>query len=416
MSKGELPVVVILESTRERRVLLGLLLEGIASVSADRALLSGPDASDVVLVDLATDLERSIRTLEGIRITHPDANIVALADSKDPTLILRAMRAGAREFGVAEEGDEVCAIIKRLLERKAQDRAGGTIVSVFPAKGGVGATTVATNLAGSLCGAGKRVVLVDIDRQLGNVLVFLDMAPRFSIADVIKNRSRLDTDLLLSSLARHESGLYVLAQPDSLEDHDTVTGAEVGEVLRFLARHFDYVVCDGLRGFDELTLAVLDASDHVELLLTQDVVALKNAKKCLEIFAKLQYEAGKVKLVVNRFQKKPPIDLPFIVENLGAEVRATLANDHPASMAAINRGRLLSDVAAESHLTEEIARLAAGISGLAWSPKQPKRRGLAALFGRSEAPPSPQASKPSTAPSPQEGIKPNVTRRTPETS
>jgi pilus assembly protein CpaE len=381
----ERPTVVLLEASRERQALAASALARTAAVSKDLGVLAAPAShkNPVVLVDLAGDLERALKRLEEVHSSVPKAQIVALAETKDSDVILRAMRAGACEFAILDEGPELVHILQGLLTRGSALEPGGMIISVFPAKGGVGATTLATNLAGALCGTDKRVLLVDVDRHLGDVMVALDVTPGCCIADIVTNLRRLDRELLLASLAQHPSGAYVLAQADLLEGGEAVSTSHIGAVLRFLARHFDYVVCDGLHGFEELSVAVLDASHRVELVLTQDVVALKNAKRCLEIFHRLDYEESKLALVVNRFHKRNAIDLASISENLGLSVCSALADDSSAALTALNRGVLLKEAAPRSQLTEDVDQLAATIAG---TPQVKRRGGLGALFGRAEPP------------------------------
>jgi len=379
--------VVLLGASPERRQLVVAALDGVASVKFGASPLAAAGAL-IVLVDLGgQDLESSLHLLEDVGVSEPAAALVALGTNKDAGLILRAMRAGAREFAVPEAAGELAAIVSALAGQKKAREPRGTIVSIFPAKGGTGATTIATNLAGALVEENRRVILVDVDAQFGDVLVFLDMASTYSIAEVVKNLHRLDRDLLLSSLTRHASGVSVLAQADSLGDVPAIEALQITVVLQFLARHFDFVICDGIRGFDDLSVAVLDASDKIELLLTQDVPSLKNAKHLLEVFDRLGYDPKKIDLVVNRFHKDASIDLHAVAENLGAEPRATLANDYASAMDAMNRGVLLGQVAPRSKLTADIARLAALLSGIT----PPVRVGfLRSLFGNGGSHAEPQ--------------------------
>ncbi|HEX8952729.1 MAG TPA: AAA family ATPase, partial [Polyangia bacterium] len=276
---------------------------------------------------------------------------------------------------------ELARVVTELARKLSADVESGRVVSLFSAKGGLGATTLAANLAGALAEEGKRVVLVDLDLQLGDVLVFLDAASRYTIADVLHNLKRLDRDLLHSSLARHASGVYLLAQSDHLEDADKVTAAQIPTLLKFLARHFDYVVCDGLRGFDELALATLDASDKVLLVVTQDVPSIKNGQRCLDVMRRLGYGDDKLHLMVNRHQKSE-IDLQSIADNLGVPVMASVANDYQTAVKAINRGLLLRDVAPRAKVVEDITRTARIFSG---ATAVRERKGfLRGLFNRAD--------------------------------
>jgi pilus assembly protein CpaE len=371
--------IVLLEASPAREALVRTALAETAIVAKDLAFLPAAPQARVVLVDLAGDPERALATLEQVHFTLPSAQLAALADSKDSDLILRAMRAGAREFTLLGDAQELVEVVTKLQRRGAAEEISGVIVSVLAAKGGVGATTLATNLAAALVSPSHRVLLIDFDRQANDVLVFLDMAPRQSIAEVVKNLRRFDRELLLASLARHGSGMYVLAQADSLEEGDTVGAADVTALLQLAARHFDFVVCDGLRGFGEVPIAVLDASSRIELVLTQDVVALKNAKRRLDVCRRLAYDEGKIDVVVNRFDPKATIDVASIGETLGLAVSSTLAFDPTAALSALNRGVLLQAAAPRSKLTHDVSALADRVTGVS---RDKKRGFFESLFGQ----------------------------------
>jgi pilus assembly protein CpaE len=357
-----------------------LRLERPSASSLATACSGGPR---VALVDLGSDGSGvGLHAIEELArgASASSVPVVALAARKDPELILQAMRAGAREFVVLTEPGELARVVGELWRRVAADEPSGQIVAMFPAKGGLGATTLATNLAGALQEGGRKVVVVDLDVQLGDVLVFLDSASRYTIADVLQNVKRLDHELLHSSLCRHASGIYVLSQSDHLEDADKVEPSQIAPLLTFLARHFDYVVCDGLRGFDEIALATLDAAHHVLLMVTQDVPAVKNAQRCLDVMRRLGYGDDKVHLVVNRHQKSD-IDLQSIADNLGVPVQASVANDFSTVSKAINRGMLIRELAPRARLVEDILRLAR-LYGVA--PAKERRGFLRGLFARGD--------------------------------
>ena len=139
--------------------------------------------------------------------------VIVISPTKDPELILRSMRAGAREFVLESDHEELRLAVRT--HAKVTVAGGGDIgqvVTIFGAKGGVGSTSIAVNLAGSMQRRGLRVVLVDLDLHLGDVLSFLDVAGTYSITDVLENMSRLDRELLASSVTKNLSGIRFLAQ------------------------------------------------------------------------------------------------------------------------------------------------------------------------------------------------------------
>ncbi len=304
--------------------------------------------------------------------------MLAVGANKDADTILKAMRAGASEFVVDGDGEDLTRAAKSLT--RSNTHSLGRVTTLFPAKGGVGATAIATNLAGELHKSGERVCLVDLDLHFGDVLSFLDLPGSYSIADVLANVHRLDRELLESSITRHTSGVYVLAQSDKLEEAENVKATSIETLLSFLRAHFDRIVVDGVRGFTDITLAALDASDQVFVVLTQDVPAVRNAQRCLEIFRRLGYEESGVHLLLNRYQKSSKLDAKVVHEAIGVPVSATLANDFAPLIRAINRGVLLRDEAPRSRLVTDLGKVAAMLRGE--GGRADGRGGVFSLFAR----------------------------------
>lgn len=290
-------------------------------------------------------------------LTGAGATVLALGPSKDPDLILAVMRAGAREFLVNTDRDGLRTALLELAKTSETRGVGGTVVTLFPTRGGVGSTSIATNLAHALQKFGQRVCLVDLDLHLGDVLSFLDLPGTFSITDVLANIKRLDKELLEASIARHASGIRVLTQSGKVEEADHVRPADVGQLLGFLRQFYDFVLVDGVRGFDEMSLAALDATQKIMIVLTQDVPAVRNAKRCLDLFRRLGFGDSKVSLVLNRYQKDPDITPQVVEEATGLQVNYTLSNDFGAAISAINRGLPLQTVAPRSRLSKDIEQM-----------------------------------------------------------
>ena len=318
-------------------------------------------------------------------VTAAGGVVVVVSQSKDSDLILRAMRSGAREFVVDSDPDEIQMAV-RAQAVSLQPQPDGSVITVFPAKGGVGATMIATNLAGAMQRQGLRVCLLDLDLHLGDVVSFMDITGSYSISDILSNLARLDRDLLETSITKHSSGVAVLAQSGKMEESEHINAAEVGKLIAVLRQHYDRVIIDGVRGFDEMALAALDASQVLLMTLTQDVPAVRNAQRCLELFGRLGYDQTKVKLVLNRYQKASRITLEVIADTLHVPVAHTISNDFVSIIDAINRGVLLVDAAPRARLTQDIADLASILSGGTVASGAPAKGGfLRGLLGRRTA-------------------------------
>jgi pilus assembly protein CpaE len=310
--------------------------------------------------------------------------VIVVSPTKDPELILRAMRAGAREFVLESDHEELKLAVRSQAQVTEAVDGNGAVITIFGAKGGVGCTTIATNLAGALQMAGSRVCIIDLDFHLGDVLSFMDVAGNYSITDLLQNMGRLDRELLESSMMRHPSGVNVLAQSGKMEEAEHIKGSDIGNLLTFLRRHYNYVLLDGVKGFDEISLAALDASQHVLMVLTQDVPAVRNGQRCLELFGRLGYDHTKVKLILNRYQKSSKITLEVVAETLKVPVAHAISNDFVSVIDAINRGLLLRDAAPRAKLTQDIQGLVQLVAG-ARRGDAPRRSFLGGLFGKKVA-------------------------------
>jgi len=310
--------------------------------------------------------------------------VIVVSETKDPELILRSMRAGAREFVLDSDHEELRLAVRTHAKVTYGGGEIGQVVTIFGAKGGVGATAIATNLAGAMQRRSLRTCLVDLDLYLGDVLAFLDIPGSYSITDVLANMSRLDRELLATSVTKHRSGVSVLAQSSKVEEAEQIKGPEITALLEFLRRNYDFVIVDGVRGFDEISLAALDSSQHVFMTLTQDVPAVRNGQRCLELFGRLQYDQGRIKLLLNRYQKASKITMEVVSETLGQQLTHTISNDFLLLIDAINRGVLLTEVAPRARITQDIEGLIPHLLPER-APRLRRQSLLGTLFGKKVA-------------------------------
>ena len=283
------------------------------------------------------------------------AHVVVVGPDKDPDLILRAMREGAREYLTAGEVEKLVHVIR---EQARSTVAGlGSVVAVLPAKGGVGATSIATNLAGVCVRNGDRACLLDLDLAMGDALAFLDLSGGYAISDVIANMQRIDRGLLDASVLHHGSGVHVLSQTEKMQEAARIDPASISSLIRFLRQHYKTIVLDGLRTLDDHAVAALDACDHVLLLVTQEVPAVRRGQRCVSFLRQLGHDDARVRLVVNRYSRAAEVKNELVADTIGLPISATIASDYPALIRSINRGSLLIEEAPRSQLAKEIEAL-----------------------------------------------------------
>ena len=324
---------------------------------AEGALGREEPADLQALAAVVSVLERREDSFALVRVlAAAGTHVVVLGPARDPDLILRSMREGAREYLA---GDETEKLVDTLREQLLPRNEGGlgSVVAVFPAKGGVGVTSVATNLAGALSRYGSRVCLLDLDLAMGDALAFLDLSGGYTISDLIANMQRMDSQLLDASVARHRSGVFVLAQNEKMDEASRIDATSLSRLIYFLRQHYQTIVLDGLRTFDDHAVAALDTCDHTLLLVTQEVPAVRRAQRCAAFLNRLGHDEARVRLVVNRYSKAAEVKNELIADTIGLPVSATLASDYPLLIRAINRGSLLVEEAPRSQLAKDIESL-----------------------------------------------------------
>jgi pilus assembly protein CpaE len=242
--------------------------------------------------------------------------------------------------------------------------------AVLGAKGGCGATLVAAHLAAGKVGEGE-VFLVDLDTGKGDLAGYLDLRSSRTLNALLERLDELDA-ALLDGACEVSGGVRVLAQPYELTELQIVSPEEVRKLLSFVRAHADWVVADLGSGVDAGTLAAIEVASHVVLVVTPDIIALRDAQRILRLLRRLGIGPERVRLVVNR---ATPRDLSAeeIDAQLGVPVVASLPLDLDAGRAATMGGALLSASAPRSPLGRGLEGLWGALDG---SPAAPPSTGF----------------------------------------
>ncbi|SNS09104.1 pilus assembly protein CpaE [Geodermatophilus saharensis] len=262
-------------------------------------LLADGELPDVLLVGPLAPLQEVLTLAARLDVQCPGTSVVLVAEPT-PELWQAAMRAGIRDLlpPHAEPADVAAAVeragaaaadrrrVLRPLEETA--RFTGRVITVASPKGGVGKTTVATNLAVGLAAtAPQGTVLVDLDVQFGDVASALGLVPEYTLPDAVHGPASQDTMVLKTFLTQHPSGLLAVCGSDSPAAGDTVTAGDVARLLTALAREFRYVVVDTAPGLSEQTLAAIDGATDVVLLSSMDVPGVRGLRKEVQVLGEL---------------------------------------------------------------------------------------------------------------------------------
>ena len=342
-----------------------------------------PSAAIIVLGN--GNSEKAIELVKKIAASHPETAVITAGRDTPSSLMLRSLRAGARDFlQLPVNDEEFTTVITRTEEfcatQVSRQRKLGRAIAVFSTKGGTGVSFLATNLATSLPAP---TLLVDLNLQAGDADSFLGVETRFSIADAVRKRARLDDALLSSLVTQCSSRLSLLAAPIEAHEAEEVHADDVTEIVHFVRGRYDFVVFDLPHSFDPVTVAALDQASDILLVMTLDIPGIRSAKRALKIFDRIGYPRKKIHLVVNRYSKQVDVELQKVELHLGEHLIGFVPNDYKKVMDSINLGQPLVQSDPASRISTEIKRLAAQLSGASQgAPAQPRKGFLKSIFNR----------------------------------
>jgi pilus assembly protein CpaE len=358
---------------------------------------------DIVLTDVNMPLMDGIQLTETLTQDLPSSPVIIMSVQGERDYLRRAMQAGAREFLIKPfSHDELVAAIRRVyaLEQKkgtflarteAQSptpaaRTGiGDVFVVFSAKGGVGKSIVAANLAACLAReTNARVALVDLDLQFGDIGVMLNLDYSRSITDVVDAADRLETDVLEEILGDGPAGIRVLLAPISPELADLVTADHVRSLFTELRKLYDFIVVDVASHLGEVGLQVMETASRILVLTALTIPAIKDARLTLKVLESLNVDPERVMLVVNRADGYSDFNKEAIEQNLRVPVAGQIPHDPRVVGESLTRGTLFVETQPEAEISRAVRELASKLvpqdqPALAGSDKGKRRRGI---FGR----------------------------------
>lgn len=316
----------------------------------------GPDA---LVLDLGSDPEAVLDVVEALPQPRPPLLVIGPQD--DSRLLLRAMRLGAREYlPELPSESELGQVVERLLVEKKSDAPTrlAPVVAVMGSKGGVGATYAACQLGAALQAIGGRTAVVDLNLALGDVAVHFDLQPTYTLANVAREEEAFDSTFLQTVLQPHDCGVHILAASARVEEAELVGAVHVERTLQLLRKDFDWIVLDVSRSWNEASLRALDLADVILMVTLADVPTLNHARQHLDVLKRLGHPDSKIRILLNRSSKSDTVSEKDVEGFLkrGSDIR--LANDYPTTLACVNQGRTLGQVAPRSRLHDHYRALA----------------------------------------------------------
>ena len=360
------------------------LFEQLRSGILPEVVVLGPAAPLDDALTLAARLDADWHGISVVLAAEPPAEVwpaVMRAGVRD----VIAPGAGLAEFREVLDRSAKAAMARRRALRPVTDTQStvGRVITIASPKGGVGKTTVSTNLAvGLAASAPQSTVLVDLDVQFGDVATALGLQPEYTLPDVIRGPASEDSMVLKTFLTQHPSGLLVICGSESPASGDTVSGKDVSRLLASLARQFRYVVVDTAPGLSEQTLSALEQASDAVMLSSMDVAGVRGLRKELEILTELELLPTGRHVVLNFAERKRGLSLADVEAALGTTVDVLLPRSD-AVPASSNLGvPLLAQDRGREPATRELRRL---LDRFTTAAALPDKSRTGSLFGRQKA-------------------------------
>ena len=339
----------------------------IASIKGLEVLASASSPPvDLLIIELGGQIDREFELIRTLLDSGGAGEVFIVSANTNPGVLLQAIKTGVKEyFSLPLKEEEVTQALNALIEKKNKPAASppaksGKILDVIGSKGGVGSTTIAVNLAAELATSHPQwsVALVDMNMLFGDIPLFLEIQPKYHWGEITKNIDRLDATFLMNILVQHQSGVHVLPSPGYLNGYPSPTPETIEHLLGHMQKLFDVVIIDGGQSLNKTSLRTLEISDTVLLVSLLSLPCMSNSNKILKSFDNLKLiPKENIRLVVNRYLKNSEISLRDAQESIQQDIFWVIPNDYRTTMAAINQGKTINEIASKSDITKSLQGL-----------------------------------------------------------
>ena len=364
-------------------------LREVPSYPEDNAFLESMETSapDVCLIDFDKDSRKAFLIAEHIRQESPDTAIFAVSSDAQPDVIIQAMRSGCREylFKPLVRDQLLQAITRAGGRRERKERSNSHIMTFIGAKGGCGVTTIATQLAAMLASSGsKKTLLLDLHPSLGDAALYLGFTnSKYHAYELMENTDRLDAELLQSIALHHSSGLDILPAPNDFETTRHAGSGAISQMFNFLRLWYEFILIDIPAGLNEYTDKLISHSDQLYIVTVAEVSALRNASRIVDYFGQEDVPDDKLRVILNRFEKRSPIPESQIEKLIQRKIFWTVPNQYHQAVKTISSGDSRGDIS-RSELIRNLKgwadSIAAGARAEADTRANKKKRGILGLF------------------------------------
>jgi len=324
---------------------------------------------DIAIIGLDSDPIKGLALIQQVSRQLPTCSVLALSGSQEGSLILQAMRNGAKEFlNSPLSQEDILAALDRVRSAPTSTTSGAVeskvrtsqVLAVAGAGGGVGCTGIAVNLACALArNPANKVCIVDLDLALGDADVWLDLMPDYTIQDVAENISRLDYTLLNRSLKKHGCGASLLPRPVQMYDQPFMNPDVLKRIVSLLRATFTHLVIDVSKNYSPLEMAAFESADTILLIAHLDLPGLRNIVRLNQFFDEHDGIPDKVRVVLNRIGiDDASISIAKAKETIGRDIFYEIPNEYQVMVESRNQGVPLMTHAPKAKVTKSIEAIA----------------------------------------------------------
>jgi pilus assembly protein CpaE len=360
----------------------------IVSGLEDASTALGQHPADVLLVACRPDSDGAMWFVRDASRRAPDRPIVMLSEPSTNGFVRHAFEAGAEDLVLVPEvmparpraeAEELMFAIEKAVARRSGSSGGSqttlaSLICVLGPKGGIGKTLTTVNLGAALAAAGRKVAIVDLDLQFGDVGLTLGLAPQRTIYDLVKSGGSLDADKVQAYLTRHPSGVRVLMAPVRPDQAGSIGIDFLRDVYALLRATHDYVIVDTPPGFTPEVITSIDSATHVVMVGMLDSLSLKNSKLGLQTLSLMGYQSDRIRIVLNRADTNVGVT-PEDVAGVFGRAPDVLVPSHRDVVRSINEGNPV--VASRSR--SDAAKAFTALAGLYLGQPAARKGGLLKL-------------------------------------
>ena len=356
--------------------LSGFGVVGEAGYGIEAVSLAKKTEPEAVVIAVEEPLSRSLQTVQAMVDLLPESPIIGHSTIRDSAAMRKAMVAGLKDYlpSPVKEEDLINSIHAALAHKERRRMrlsgemdepvAAGTVITVFGAKGGIGKTTIATNLATALVQKMKQsVVIVDLDTQFGDVAILMDIPVERSIADMAIPEEEITREIVEECLYTHNTGVTILPAPIRPTDWRNVHAGQIERTVQLLTQTHDYVILDTPGAFNDIVARALEMATMVVLVCTVDMASLKDTLLALDMLWSWNFPQDKIKLVVNATNEDSNVKTNEIGRMLGRDVFWAIPYDRHIS-AATQLGMPVVVARPQAKAAESLTAMAYALSGI----------------------------------------------------